>query len=187
MGHLVRALVVLFAIAYATGDLTSVLPGAGQTWMLWLCVGWVLAYLVSSWLPSARRLGWVFAAAALACAALSWWLVQQFPPTPEEVPTYTWPGAATIGAGAVAGRLLFLAGSWLERVPVVLIMGATLLAAMADPVLRSFALLDTSAVLVACGTVAGVAIAQRHLGVWLCTSPRPREQWRSVGPGSERY
>ena len=28
---------------------------------------------------------------------------------------------------------------------------------------------------------------ERDLGVWLCTSPRPREQGRSVGPGSERY
>ncbi len=28
---------------------------------------------------------------------------------------------------------------------------------------------------------------QPDLGVWLCTSPRPREQGRSVGPGSERY
>lgn len=161
MAYLVRAIVVVVAALYLWSDVMAVAPD-GVPWVVGLSLLWVAAFLVLSRTPLTPVPAWGAALAALACIGLSWWLAPSAEPPLGQAPLFSWPGAATVGAGAVAGLVLVAAGSWVERLPAVVIGAGVVAAAFVDPVTRSLFMLDTGLILACSVTIAAVAIAQRH-------------------------
>ncbi|MDO5629743.1 MAG: histidine kinase, partial [Mobilicoccus sp.] len=163
MAYLVRALVILVAALYLASDTAVVSDdGAASMWVIVIGLAWVAAFLVTSWQHTVGVFAWLLVGAAILSAVLSWWLSPAVAPPIGDYAQFTWPGAATIGASAVAGRIIVLARSWAERVPAVLIVVATAVAAFLDPATRAFFLLDTGLIFTCAFTIAAVAIAQRH-------------------------